>query len=83
MAIGRFLEGPNSLEGKWFADTLQGAEKHGERLYGSGNYHLVEANVPDDAPSLYRKDNMDGHGPARYLHLDDLHNVVPRLVTGS
>ena len=75
---GRFQQGPNSLEGKWFADSLEGAEAHGKALFPEEKYHLIEADVPNDAPSLFKQPNLDLRGPARYLHLDDLNDVIPR-----
>ena len=79
LSTGRFLEGPNSLEGKWFADSIGGARDHGDKLYPDGNYRLIEADVPNDAPSLFRLTNLDGLGSARYLDVVDLNDVVPRL----
>jgi hypothetical protein len=80
---GRFRQGSNSLEGKWFADSMEGARSHGEALYPNGEFRLMEADVPDDAPSLFQLSNLDGRGPARYLELDDLQGVVPRSVESS
>ena len=76
----RFRQGPNSLEGKWFADSIEGARLHGDALQGRGKYRLIEADLPDSAPSLFRQSNLDGYGPARYLHQDDLNNVTPRFL---
>jgi hypothetical protein len=67
LATGEFRPGPNSLEGKWFADSLEGAKAHGNVLYPDGNFRLVEADLPNDARSLFRLPNLDGKGPARYL----------------
>jgi RHS repeat-associated protein len=78
LATGRLRQGPNSLEGKWFADSLEGAQAHGRALYPDGRFRLVEADIPDNAPSLFRNANLDGRGPARYIHNDDLPTVVPR-----
>jgi hypothetical protein len=78
LRTGKFEQGPNSLEGKWFADSLEGAQAHGKGLYPDGKFRIIEADVPDDAPSLYRVPNLDGHGPARYLDMNDLQNVTPR-----
>jgi hypothetical protein len=66
------------VEGKWFADSLAGAQAHGKALYPDGKFRLIEADIPDDAPSLFKLPNLDGRGPARYLHIDDLKGVVPR-----
>ena len=78
LRTGRFNQGPNSLEGKWFADTLEGAKAFGKALYPNGKYRIIEADVPNNAKSLYRLPNLDGRGPARYLHLDDLQKIAPR-----
>jgi RHS repeat-associated protein len=75
---GQFRQGPNSLEGKWFADSIQGAQTHGEALFGKDGFRLIAADVPDNASSLFRQPNLDGRGPARYLHCDDLKSVTPR-----
>jgi hypothetical protein len=78
LQTGRLRQGPNSLEGKWFADSVEGAGLHGDALQGPGKYRIIEVDVPDNAPSLFRQPNLDGRGPARYLHLDDLNDVTPR-----
>lgn len=78
LRTGRLRQGPNSTEGKWFADSLDGAKAHGEGLFRDGEFRLIEADVPDDAPSLFRLPNLDGHGPARFLDMDDLDDVEPR-----
>jgi hypothetical protein len=83
LATGRFSQGPNSLEGKWFADTRLGADLHGDARHGLGNYRIIEADVPDDAPSLFKLPNLDGRGPARYLDLEDLVGIEPRPASGS
>jgi hypothetical protein len=80
ISTGRFRQGPNSLEGKWFADSLEGARAWGRSFSPEGQYRLVEADVSDDAPSLFMQPNLDGLGAARFLHIDDLQGVVPRLL---
>jgi RHS repeat-associated protein len=78
LATGRMRQGPNSLEGKWFADSLEGAQAHGTGLYPDGRFRLVEVDIPNNAPSLATRTNLDGRGPARYLHNDDLPTLQPR-----
>jgi len=80
LRTGQFRQGPNSLEGKWFADSLEGAQGHARNLFPDGKFRLIEADLPNNAPSLFRQPNLDGLGPARYLHLDDLNGVTPRPV---
>jgi hypothetical protein len=79
----QFTQGPNSLEGKWFSDSLEGAQLHGDALHGPGNYQIIQADVPNDAPSLFQQPNLDGRGPARYLDLQDLNGVQPKPVGGN
>jgi hypothetical protein len=78
VSTGRLREGPNSLEGKWFADSLDGAIAHGRALFPDGRFRLVEVDVPNDAPSLFRQPNLDGRGPARFVQNDDLPALTPR-----
>ena len=71
-------EGPNSLEGKLFADSLDGAIDHGCALFPNGKFRLIEVDIPNDTPSLFRQPNLDGRGPARFVHNDDLPALSPR-----
>jgi len=82
LATGSFNQGPNSLEGKWFADSYDNALLHGDALEGPGNYKILEADLPNNAPSLFKLQNLDGRGPATYIHLDDLQGVTPRPYGG-
>ena len=70
------------MNGKWFADSAEGAVGHGNSLpgLGKGKFRIIEADVPDNAASLYQHPNMDGLGPARYLDINDLNCVQPRPV---
>lgn len=83
MITGRFEIVPQSAEGKHFADTIEGARRFGEALMGAGGFKIVEADVPDDAVSLFRWANLDGFGPARFLHIDDLRDVQARPYAGG
>jgi hypothetical protein len=74
---------PQGCEGKHFADTPEGARRFGEALFGSGRFQIVEAEVPVEAPSLYRWTNLDGFGAARFLHMDDLVEVRPQPYRGT
>ena len=72
LGTGKLHQGLNSLEGKWFADSLEGANGHGKALFPDGKFRLIEVDIPDNSPSLFRLPNLDGRGPARYLHKNDL-----------
>lgn len=86
LKTGQLRQGPNSLEGKWFADSLEGARAFATgngrtpALFPHGQYRLIEVDVPNNAPSLATRPNLDGHGPARFLHNDDLPLLKPRLL---
>ena len=83
LTTGAFEVVPRGCEGKHFADTPEGARRFGEALFGSRRFQIVEAEVPAEAPSLYRWTNLDGFGPARFLHIDDLVGVRPRPYRGT
>jgi hypothetical protein len=70
--------GFSPMNAKWFADSPAGAMAHGESLHGPGNFRVIEADLPNNAPSLYRHPNMDGLGPARSIDVNDLNGVTPR-----
>jgi hypothetical protein len=84
LASGRLRQGPNSLEGKWFANSLEGAHAHAtgangaKPLFPDGKYRLVEVDIPNNSPSLFRDPNLDGHGPATFLDNADIRNLIPR-----
>ncbi len=66
----------NGLEGKWFSESLEGATKHGNELHKGEPYRIIEAFLPDDAPSLHLDPNIDGHGPSRYIGPEDLDDII-------
>ncbi len=84
---GALRPGGNSLEGKWFADTVSGVHKHGDALHGAGKYRVIEVDVPDSVlgklPINIRLHNLDGRGPASYVGFDDLNGLLPRILGGN
>lgn len=72
--------GGTAMEGKWFADSLDSAIRHGNALHGPGQFKIIEVDVPDDAPSLYRHNNIDRLGAGRYLDQSDLPGLTPRNI---
>ena len=83
LATGMFEVVRQGCEGKHFADSPEGARRFGEALFGVGRFRIVEAEVPAVAPSLYCWTNLDGFGPARFLHIDDLVGVRPLPYGGT
>jgi hypothetical protein len=78
-ATGRFLAGPNSLGGKWFAETLEHAKQWGDLLNGKGASRILEVKLPKSvADQLMRMERLDNIGPARYGELDELEQAVIR-----
>ena len=77
--IGAFSAGPNSLGGKWFAETVEDARRWGEALNGPGLSRILEVTLPKSiADKLLRLERLDGIGPARYGELDQLNEAVIR-----
>jgi hypothetical protein len=71
MKTGTFGVGPNSLGGKWFAESLGDAQRWG-KLFG-GDFSVMSVRLPtSDANSLMRVERLDGVGPARYGEIDQL-----------
>ncbi len=67
IAASGFAEGPNSLSGKWFAEIAEDAMQWGS-LLNQGDGALVQVRVPSSfAESLFRVENLDGIGAARYV----------------
>jgi len=75
---GVFEAGPNSLGGKWFAETIEHAREWGQRL---GNPVILRVDLPTArANQLIRVERLDNIGPARYGELNQLEGAVIREV---
>jgi hypothetical protein len=81
-ATGRFESVPGSLEGKWFAETLEGARKWGDWfsiVSGARHERIIEIEIDREiADRLVRFANLDGCGSARYAELDQLTGAIVR-----
>jgi hypothetical protein len=78
METGSFQQGPNSLQGKWFAESPEAASQWGDALNGPGNYRIIEIEVPSNAADQwFRIQQLDGIGPARYAPLGPLNGAGP------
>lgn len=72
-AHGGFRTGPNSLLGKWFAETPEAAQRWGLLLYQGSGFHVVQLDVPVDVTDqMFRLPSLDQIGPARYAEGDVL-----------
>jgi hypothetical protein len=77
MRTATFEAGPNSLGGKWFAESAEHAAQWGTKLEGKGAFEVVDAQIPTvRANKFMRVESLDGIGPARYAELDQLKNAV-------
>jgi RHS repeat-associated protein len=78
-ATGNFSVGPNSLGGKWFAETLEHARQWGDLLNGKGASRILEVKLPKSgADQLMRIERLDNVGPARYGELGQLEQAIIR-----
>lgn len=73
MKTGTFQAGPNSLGGKFFAESAEHAAQWGQRLEGTSGFRIVDAKIPTvQADKFMRWGRLDGIGPARYAELNQL-----------
>jgi hypothetical protein len=81
MQTGKFAQGPNSLGGKFFAESAADAARWGDRLQGAGNYRIISVELSTStADKLMRWERLDGIGAARYGELDQLTHAIIRSV---
>ncbi|MBL8263531.1 MAG: RHS repeat-associated core domain-containing protein [Xanthomonadaceae bacterium] len=80
-ATGRFSMGPNSLGGKFFAETLEHAKKWGDSMNGPGVSQIIQVKLPKQiADQLMRWERLDGIGPARYAELHQLEQAAIKVM---
>lgn len=69
----RFRTVPDSVEGKYFAETPEHAIQWGKRFYKTGNYKIIEVGIPPDvADRFWRWEELDKIGPARFADVTTL-----------
>ncbi len=75
-----FRQGPNSLGGKWFAESEGNARQWGAWLNPDGG-SVVRVRIPRDLADGLRREagKYDGIGPARYVDQDQL-GILNRLM---
>lgn len=70
---GRFLTGPNSMGGKWFAESLDDAYSWGRLMVFDPGFIIVEIEISAEvADNLFRIEWLDNIGPARYAEIPQL-----------
>src|SRR6185295_14090088 len=78
---GKLQACPNSLEGKFLAETPEDAEKWGRLLNGQGKFRIIAVELPRaEADKLMRWERLDGIGPARFAELEELTKAVITVV---
>jgi len=76
-STGKFQMGPSSADGKYFAESPADAATWGNKMMGSGNFRLIEAEFPSGvANQFYRWDRLDGIGPARFGDMNQLKDAT-------
>jgi RHS repeat-associated protein len=79
LRTGRFQQGLNSLEGKFFAETLPNASQWGQRLNG-GQFKIVEVSLATRvADTFLRWRVLDGIGPARYALPSEINPAITSI----
>jgi hypothetical protein len=77
---GVFKSGPNSLEGKWFAERGNHAFAWGKLLFSNEDFCIIQARFPKGRIEEFERwPNLDGIGPARYARLDVLNRAKPDI----
>lgn len=80
MANRQFGLVPNSLNGKWFAESLKDARAWGEvfsRLSGISHDKIIEAEFEQGfADGFFRLPMLDGIGPARFATIDEANSFL-------
>lgn len=63
----------NSLEGKFFAETLEAARAWGNILNASGNFQIISVELDESVSEILEVFlNLDGIGTAYYVANDNL-----------
>lgn len=77
---GAFSAGRGTMEGKWFAESAEHAQRWGDVLNG-GEGVVVTVRVPTSvANNMVRHEKLDGIGPARYAeNLAELNQTMVGL----
>lgn len=69
----RFETIGSSVEGKYFAESLEHAMLWGRLLFGAERYYMLEVIVSEqNANEFYRIEQLDRIGPARFAEIDQL-----------
>lgn len=72
-ATGKFQAGVNSLEGKWFATTVDDAKTWDKLMNSNIKSEISKVNVPTDiAKTLQVNPSLDGVGPGVYALPDQI-----------
>lgn len=81
LSYGMFRPCPSgcSMEGKWFAESLENALEWGKRFYASNKFHVVIATVSlEVVAKMYpREENLDGIGKAIWADEEILDQIKP------
>ena len=70
--LGEFSGSPTGSESKYFFNTLEQAQDFGTRMYGEGNFGLVQGEFPSSVPAEFINPATEGPGftlPNEYLPL--------------
>ena len=81
MKTGKFDIARGSVDGKYFTESIEHAQKWGEKFYGQTSFRLIQVELPTNvADQFYRWASLDGIGPTRFAEMEQLINAVIKAV---
>jgi hypothetical protein len=76
--FGGFRAAPGGTEGKYFFNTVEQAWNLGNRMYGNGNFGVVQGDFPCGVP--FDPLNPATEGPGFFIGSGDLPTGVPTIL---
>ena len=77
---GKFSNYDRAMEEKWFTTSPEDAAKWAEKFYPSGQYRMIEIEIPTDSLNqMYQVGKLDGIGPAYSGGINFLNSIMKGL----
>lgn len=70
----------SSVEGKYFAETIDHALQWGNILFGMGHFRVVEVTLAlNQVAQFYRFAHLDGIGPALFAEIEQVDDAEAQI----